>query len=79
VGDAAAYLPLAGLVDLDAERARLQKALAQLEGHIQGNRAKLGGPFAEKAPADVVAAARQRLAEMEAEAAQLREQLGRLG
>jgi len=79
VGDAAAYLPLAGLVDLDAERARLQKALAQLEGHIQGHRAKLAGPFAEKAPADVVAAARQRLAEMEAEAAQLREQLGRLG
>ncbi len=79
VGDAAAYLPLAGLVDLDAERARLQKALAQLEGHIQGSRAKLAGPFAEKAPADVVVAARQRLAEMEAEAAQLREQLGRLG
>ena len=79
VGDVAAYLPLAGLVDLDAERARLQKSLAQLEGHIKGSQTKLAGPFAEKAPADVVAAVRQRLAEMEAEAAQLREQLGRLG
>jgi valyl-tRNA synthetase len=79
VGDAAAYLPLAGLVDLDAERARLQKALAQLEGHMQGSRAKLAGPFAQKAPAEVVEGARQRLAEMEAEAAQLREQLARLG
>ena len=79
VGDAAAYLPLAGLVDLDAERTRLQKALAQLEGHIQGSRAKLAGPFAQKAPAEVVEGARQRLAEMETEAAQLREQLARLG
>ncbi len=79
VGDAAAYLPLAGLVDLDAERTRLQKALVQLEGHIQGSRAKLAGPFAQKAPAEVVEGARQRLAEMETEAAQLREQLARLG
>lgn len=79
VGDAAAYLPLAGLVDLDAERTRLQKALAQLEGHMQGSRAKLAGPFAQKAPAEVVEGARQRLAEMEAEAAQLQEQLARLG
>ncbi len=77
VGDAAAYLPLAGLVDLDAERARLRKTLAQLEGHIQGSRARLAGPFAEKAPADVVAAARERLLEMETEAGQLREQLAR--
>lgn len=79
VGDVVAYLPLAGLVDLDAERVRLQKTLAQLEGHISSAQARLAGPFAEKAPADVVAAARQRLAEMEAEAAQLREQLTRLG
>ena len=78
VGDVAAYLPLAGLVDLDAERARLQKALAELEGHIHSSRSRLAGPFAEKAPADVVEAARQRLAEMETEAAQLQEQLARL-
>ncbi len=78
VGDAAAYLPLAGLVDLDAERARLQKALDGLEGRIAGSRGRLAGDFAQKAPAHVVEGERQRLADMEAEAAQVREQLQRL-
>ena len=79
VGDVVAYLPLAGLVDLDAERARLQKALDNLEGRIAGSQKRLAGPFAERAPANVVARERERLAEMEAEAAQVREQLIRLG
>jgi len=77
-GEVVAYLPLAGLVDLDAERARLQKALTALEGRIAGSQARLNGPFAEKAPEHVVARERERLADMETEAAQLREQLARL-
>jgi valyl-tRNA synthetase len=78
-GDVVVYLPLAGLVDLDAERARLQKALENLEGRINGSSQRLAGPFAEKAPADVVQREREHLVEMETEAAQLREQLARLG
>ncbi|MBN2390366.1 MAG: valine--tRNA ligase [Anaerolineae bacterium] len=78
-GDVVVYLPLAGLVDLDAERARLQKALENLEGRINGSRQRLSGPFAEKAPADVVQRERERLGDMETEAAQVREQLARLG
>ena len=78
-GDVVVYLPLAGLVDLDAERARLQKALENLEGRINGSRQRLAGPFAEKAPADVVQRERERLVDMETEAAQVREQLARLG
>jgi valyl-tRNA synthetase len=78
-GDVVVYLPLAGLVDLDAERARLQKALDNLDGRINGSRQRLAGPFAAKAPADIVQRERENLAAMEAEAAQLREQLARLG
>ena len=79
VGDVVVYLPLAGLVDLDAERARLQKALDNLEGRINGSQQRLAGPFAQKAPADVVQREREHLVEMETEAAQVREQLARLG
>ncbi|HQI87255.1 MAG TPA: valine--tRNA ligase, partial [Anaerolineae bacterium] len=78
-GDVIVYLPLAGLVDLDAERARLQKALENLEGRINGSRQRLDGPFAQKARPDVVQRERENLVAMEAEAAQVREQLARLG
>ncbi len=77
-GDVVVYLPLAGLVDLDAERARLNKALENLEGRIDGSRQRLAGPFAEKARPDVVQRERENLAAMEAEATQVREQLARL-
>jgi len=78
VGDVVVYLPLAGLVDLDAERARLQKALDNLEKRVAGSQGRLAGPFAEKAPAHIVEAERQRLAEMEAELAQVREHIRQL-
>jgi valyl-tRNA synthetase len=78
VGDVVAYLPLAGMVDLEAERERIRKALSGLEGRIESSAARLAGPFAQKAPVAVVARERETLAAMEAEAAQLREQLARL-
>jgi len=78
IGDVVVYLPLAGLVDLAAERARLQKALDNLEKRIAGSQKRLAGPFAERAPAHIVNAERGRLAEMETEAAQVREQIARL-
>ncbi len=78
VGDVVAYLPLAGLVDLEAECARLQKALDNLVQRIARSEQRLAGPFAEKAPAHVVKAERQRLSDMQAEAAQVREQISNL-
>ncbi|MGC9358613.1 MAG: valine--tRNA ligase, partial [Anaerolineae bacterium] len=77
-GEMVAYLPLAGMVDLEAERERLRKNLEELEGHIESSRKRLAGPFSEKAPEHIVEQARERLAEMEAEADQIREQLARL-
>lgn len=79
VGEVVASLPLAGLVDLAAERARLDKALADLEGRIARSRGLLAGDFVQKAPPHVVERERTRLAELETEAAQLREQRARLG
>ncbi len=78
VGDVVAYLPLAGMVDIEAEVARLQKSLENLEGRIAGSQARLAGEFAEKAPAHIVERERERLTEMRTEAAQVREQIARL-
>ncbi len=78
VGEVVIYLPLAGMIDLEAERTRLRKKLAGVEKRIAASRARLDGPFAQKAPAHVVEAERRRLAEMESEAAQLKENLAAL-
>jgi len=58
------YLDLKGTVDPAAERARLEKEIAKLEGILTGLNAKLSSPaFTEKAPAKVVEGARAQLAE----------------
>ncbi len=55
-------LPLAEILDLDAERARLEKAIAGVDGEISKISRKLDNPgFIAKAPEDVVAENRRRL------------------
>ncbi|HET91989.1 MAG TPA: valine--tRNA ligase [Chloroflexi bacterium] len=78
VGDVAAYLPLAGLVDLEAERERLTKALVELEGRIARSEGLLGGEFAHKAPEQIVQRERDKLTEMQVEKVKLEEQLAML-
>jgi valyl-tRNA synthetase len=66
-------------VDPAAERERLSKESARLEGEIQKAKEKLANrSFVDKAPAKVVDEHRARLAAHEATLAKLREQLGRL-
>jgi len=61
------YVPLAGLMDLAAERSRLQKERDELHGHIQRLTSRLANEdFVRKAPAAVVEQERARLAEMNA-------------
>ena len=78
VGDVVGYLPLAGLIDLGAERARLVKEMAEVEGRIARSEGLLAGDFARKAPPDVVQREREKLAELQATREQLRTRLARL-
>ncbi|WP_394154528.1 valine--tRNA ligase [Loktanella salsilacus] len=72
-------LPLAGLIDVDAEKDRLAKGLARLEKEIKGLAGRAHNPkFAQSAPPEVVAETQQNLADREAEAEQLKTALARL-
>ncbi len=64
-GDATLYLPLGDLVDFAAERERLSKELANLNGQIEGAEKKLGNEgFTSRAKPEVVERERTRLAEL---------------
>jgi valyl-tRNA synthetase len=54
VGPVEAYLPLAGMVDLAAERARLTKELDEINEQIKRIKDLMAGPFSDRAPEDVV-------------------------
>ena len=71
-------LPLEGLVDLEAERARLQKELAELEKQIAKSEGLLASDFAAKAPAAVVEKERARLEQAQAGYAKVRARLAEL-
>ncbi len=79
-GGTTTYLPLAGMVDLDAERERLRKALAALQSDIARSEKLLGSDgFRAKAPAEVVAREEARLAGLKEQRAKLEAQLALLG
>ncbi len=64
VGEATVSMPLAGIIDMDAERARLAKERDKAAKEIARIAAKLGNEqFMAKAPEEVVAEQRERLAE----------------
>ena len=68
-------IPLEGLIDVDAERARLDKEIAKLSAEIQKCETKLSSDtFVSGAPAAVVAQERQRLSEFTGKRAQLSQQ-----
>ena len=74
------FMPLAGLVDLDAERARLEKEIAKADADLQLAVRKLGSEqFVNHAPPAVVAEHRQRQAAGEAKLLKLRGMLDALG
>jgi valyl-tRNA synthetase len=75
-----AFIPLAGLVDVEAERPRLEKAIADAEDQLAKSLAKLENPnFRDRAPAEVVAKEEQKAADFEAKLTKLRTQLQELG
>ncbi|EPX76248.1 valine--tRNA ligase [Salipiger mucosus] len=79
VGGATFGLPLAGIIDVEEEKARLDKALTKLGKELGGLRGRLKNPkFRESAPEEVVEETEQNLAAREEEEAKLREALARL-
>ncbi len=80
VDEATFVLPLEGVIDLDAERARLAKAIAAAEKERDGLANRLNNPaFVEKAKPEAVEKARADHAEKSLEAEQLSAALARLG
>jgi valyl-tRNA synthetase len=70
------FIPLEGILDLDAERGRIQKEITHIRRMIETIRTKLSNPnFAGKAPPEVVAKEREKLGHFEANLAKLEKNL----
>jgi valyl-tRNA synthetase len=79
VGDVTVYLPLKGMIDVDAECARLNKERERLAAQIAKTEGMLGNEsFVSRAKPEVVQRERDRLAELQAESAQIVERLASL-
>ena len=68
------YLPLAQIVDVEAERARIRRELGEVAALISRSETLLGGEFASKAPAPVVQREREKLAALIDRRAKLEDQ-----
>jgi valyl-tRNA synthetase len=75
VGSVEVYLPMAEMEDPEEQRKRLEKELAESMGQIERLEALLAGPFAEKAPSNVVDKERQKLVDYKDKAAKINSQL----
>jgi valyl-tRNA synthetase len=79
LGEATAALPLAGVIDMDAERARLVREIDKVRTEIQKVDAKLANAsFVAKAPPDVVEENRERRTAFEATLTKLQAALKRI-
>ena len=79
VGDCKLLIPMAGLIDVAAEKNRLQKELAKTRKELAGVEGRLANDqFIQRAPEHVVTKERQRLEELQRIVQQLTEQLQRI-
>ena len=78
-GDLEILVPLAGLIDVEAECARLNKEISKLEGGLKAVSGKLGNTkFVDNAPQAVVAREREKEQQMSGALKALREKLEQL-
>ncbi|RPH76600.1 MAG: valine--tRNA ligase, partial [Planctomycetaceae bacterium] len=78
-GELEILVPMAGLIDKDAEIARLGKEIGKLENDLARLQEKLGNAtFVEKAPASVVAKEREKISAQQQALETLRQQLGHI-
>ena len=74
------YLPLKGVVDLEAEKAKLHKQQKELQGWMKGLEGKLKNPgFLAKAPPQLVENTKAQLAEMQEKLKRVEDALKTLG
>jgi valyl-tRNA synthetase len=79
LGDLRILVPMKGVIDVNAERARLNKQLAKIKAEIKKAKGKLGNEkFVNNAPAAVVTQEQERLADFERQLEQFDEQYERL-
>jgi valyl-tRNA synthetase len=79
LGDMRLLVPMKGLIDVDAERARLTKQQDKVKAELGRSSGKLNNKnFVNHAPPDVVTQERERIAEFERTIAQLAEQIEKL-
>jgi valyl-tRNA synthetase len=79
LGEMRILVPLAGLVDVGAEIARLDKQLARARKELEACRRKLdNASFVSNAPAEIIAKERERAAELTQRSEQLSVQLSRI-
>jgi len=79
VGEMEVLVPMAGLIDKDAELTRLDKEIGRLEGEVKRVGGKLANEgFVAKAPAEVLEKERAKLAEAEQALAKLVDQRQRI-
>ncbi len=80
VGDLKVMVPLAGLIDVDAELARLEKQRARIDKDLSRIQGKLGNAkFVDNAPEEVVAKEREKAAEHSATLEKIDAQIAQLG
>ena len=78
-GDVQIYVPLKGLVDVAAEEERLLKEIGKIEKEIEMFSKKLESPaFVDRAPVEIVAKERQKLAEVNSKKLVLEESLDKI-
>ncbi|MDH3274994.1 MAG: valine--tRNA ligase [Gammaproteobacteria bacterium] len=79
LGELRLLVPMKGVIDVDAERARLEKQLEKVNVDLARTNGKLvNQKFVNNAPVDVVTKEKQRAAEFEKTISQLNEQLEKL-
>jgi len=65
IGEMKILIPMAGLIDRDAELARLEKEIQKIKNELPRIEAKLSNPaFADKAPAEVINKEKTKLADL---------------
>jgi valyl-tRNA synthetase len=73
------FIPLAGVIDLDRERARLREEIGRIDGQIAGGEKKLSNEsFVARAPENVVTYEREKLASFREQRGKLADKLAAL-